>query len=297
VYIYYADYVTVSRCTFTDIKPSTGSVGTGYGVYEGDGECIKLTVENCQFIDSDATATLYVGVLSIQSLTLLVNNCSFVGSMQSGVQYGAVNSIISNCFFDGCGIWLGSGSGSIKTPSTFTVSNNYIVNVPGNGVYIGALGGSMEVQQAVVKNNYITKCEFSGICLEQGRRLISLGNTIIDCNTSNSVTEPYDSGIAIYNGGINGGLIDGNYIENTTAGHMKYAISRPYQVIQITDTNRFIGMETDSVRVPITVAPTGGTWAIGTKLPNWSPVSGSAEGIICTVSGTPGTWKTYGSIS
>ncbi len=45
------------------------------------------------------------------------------------------------------------------------------------------------------------------------------------------------------------------------------------------------------------VAPTTGTWSIGDICNFTSPVSGGYIGAVCTVSGTPGTWKPYGLIT
>ena len=46
-----------------------------------------------------------------------------------------------------------------------------------------------------------------------------------------------------------------------------------------------------------TVAPTTGTWTQGDICNFISPVSGGYIGAVCTVSGTPGTWKNYGLIT
>jgi hypothetical protein len=43
--------------------------------------------------------------------------------------------------------------------------------------------------------------------------------------------------------------------------------------------------------------PISGSWMIGDKVVNSSPSPGSNEGWVCTTTGTPGTWKSYGSIS
>jgi polygalacturonase len=43
--------------------------------------------------------------------------------------------------------------------------------------------------------------------------------------------------------------------------------------------------------------PTSGTWVAGDTVWNANPASGGYVGLICTVSGTPGTWKTFGLIS
>lgn len=43
--------------------------------------------------------------------------------------------------------------------------------------------------------------------------------------------------------------------------------------------------------------PTTGTWGIGDRALNTTPTAGGYLGWICTASGTPGTWKTFGAIS
>jgi hypothetical protein len=43
-------------------------------------------------------------------------------------------------------------------------------------------------------------------------------------------------------------------------------------------------------------APTAGTWQRGDKLLNISPSAGGTEGWICVSSGTPGAWKTFGTV-
>jgi hypothetical protein len=44
-------------------------------------------------------------------------------------------------------------------------------------------------------------------------------------------------------------------------------------------------------------APTGGTYRIGDMVFDTSPSAGGTIGWVCTVGGTPGTWKTFGSIA
>lgn len=43
-------------------------------------------------------------------------------------------------------------------------------------------------------------------------------------------------------------------------------------------------------------APTTGTWLLGSVVWSTLPVAGGTVGFICTVAGTPGTWKTWGNI-
>jgi hypothetical protein len=44
-------------------------------------------------------------------------------------------------------------------------------------------------------------------------------------------------------------------------------------------------------------APTTGTWKLGDIVYNTSPASAGFIGWVCTVAGTPGTWRTFGLIS
>ena len=44
-------------------------------------------------------------------------------------------------------------------------------------------------------------------------------------------------------------------------------------------------------------APTTGTWLLGDIVLNATPVAGSPWGWICIAAGTPGTWKSLGSVS
>lgn len=46
-----------------------------------------------------------------------------------------------------------------------------------------------------------------------------------------------------------------------------------------------------------TAAPAAGTWAVGDKVYNSTPVAGGTIGWVCTTAGTPGTWKTWGAIA
>ena len=45
------------------------------------------------------------------------------------------------------------------------------------------------------------------------------------------------------------------------------------------------------------LAPNYGSWVAGQKVRNGSPVAGGSEGWVCTVSGSPGTWVPFGTVS
>ena len=44
-------------------------------------------------------------------------------------------------------------------------------------------------------------------------------------------------------------------------------------------------------------APGSGTWAVGDTVINTAPAAGGEIGWVCVGAGTPGTWKSYGTIA
>ena len=46
-----------------------------------------------------------------------------------------------------------------------------------------------------------------------------------------------------------------------------------------------------------TAAPTSGDWEQGDVIYNSAPTAGGTIGWVCTTAGSPGTWKTFGTIA
>jgi hypothetical protein len=90
------------------------------------------------------------------------------------------------------------------------------------------------------------------------------------------------NGIAIQTYFIENSTIDGNIIWNSNG--------------DIVDTSSTT-LLSNAVIGQYTAAPTTGTWTRGTVIYNSTPSSAGFVGWVCTASGTPGTWKTFGLIS
>lgn len=58
----------------------------------------------------------------------------------------------------------------------------------------------------------------------------------------------------------------------------------------------FLQTDTDKKWSSGTASPTSGTWSVGDIRWNTSPTAGGYVGWVCTASGTPGTWKGFGTI-
>ena len=67
--------------------------------------------------------------------------------------------------------------------------------------------------------------------------------------------------------------------------------------IRIFDGNEKTSVRGSKLHVYGTSAPASGTWAVGDIMWNTSPAAAGTIGWVCTTAGTPGTWKTFGTIA
>lgn len=105
--------------------------------------------------------------------------------------------------------------------------------------------------------------------------------TITDVTITNNIVR-LGNGIGVQTYKILNSHVDGNTITQATTS--------------IVDTSS-TGLVVNAVNGFYSAAPTTGTWVIGTIIYNSAPASAGFVGWVCTASGTPGTWKTFGLIS
>jgi hypothetical protein len=87
-----------------------------------------------------------------------------------------------------------------------------------------------------------------------------------------------------------------NLYDNITSGDINNSTSG------LTITNRYGNIDRllqfDQAAINFAAAaPTTGAHKLGERVYNSAPVAGGTEGWVCTAAGSPGTWKTFGSIS
>jgi len=128
--------------------------------------------------------------------------------------------------------------------------------------------------QTIVVGNQITNCIATGISVQGTNNIIT--NNIIEA-TSYAIN--FGSSIEnVVNGNI---MVDGN-----TAN---YANKRNHFVGNI-------GADGKNRVISVGASPTSGTWVLGDRVYITNPIAGGTVGFICTVAGTPGTWKSFGTI-
>ena len=159
------------------------------------------------------------------------------------------------------------------------ITGNNIRNVNGSGISLAY------ASQSVVSSNNVYNCTAYGIYITNSSNYNVSGN-ILD---TVSIGVGNDTGNSF-------GYIGGNNVSNSTYGILMNTIA-------VTRRNNFTSNTSDlSVSNGYDdyvsgAAPIVGTWNIGNIVWNSSHSSAAYIGWVCTVSGTPGTWKTFGLIS
>ena len=65
----------------------------------------------------------------------------------------------------------------------------------------------------------------------------------------------------------------------------------------MTNSSKFSSLDVNGRTWAVAAAaPTTGTWKVGDMVYNNAPAAGGKIGWVCTVAGTPGTWKAWGVI-
>lgn len=286
-----------------------GGVGHLWLIASGasDIQCQNLTVIGNVFKNihkGNSSSSCAIGSASNVGMTSILENSTITGNTimdcdcLAAIKFDAMqNTLISNNTIKNItrhGILIEYGV------QNSMINNNTIYNVE-RGIMLK--GSSSLGDNCDVKSNQIKECEF-GVWFDN----IKFGNI-----TSNNIrTNKYNSIIlnnGCFEGVINSNNLDGgncglaikssnikdfycydNIFGNHSARNVENSTVRllkPLFTTEIRKQKSFCGSE----------PPTTGTWIEGDRCYLEIPGSGGVEGYICTVGGTPGTWKSFGNIS
>jgi hypothetical protein len=197
------------------------------------------------------------------------------------------------------------------------ISNNIIEShtpdydsTEGGGIYLDS------VKEVIVSNNVICFVREHGIFLQNCLNVHVIGNLIKNININSSVDGSIYDGIHIDSDSIFN-FISSNKIRRSIPESPRYGIyvagnqnvfedntsqniTTPFYIEPLTNIAAYGDTRSsfNKRRVEyLNNQPLTGRWLIGDIVWNTSPVAGGTAGWICTASGTPGTWKTFGSIS
>jgi hypothetical protein len=222
---------------------------------------------------------IYIGSSSENSImTISANNISFTSPQDNAdciyILDGAATNIVGNN--------LRHGRNGINVPQPtigvelrgLNIQSNEIIGCKRFGITIGNNGVGRVIRDLTIKDNVISGCAtlaantYDSIFVEQS------GGAITDVYIDGNATFDYDT---------------------NTRDHVR--ISGTIINIVVEPNIKAIGLNGVLVTGYFNASPGAGTWYAGQRIYNFTPTAGSFEGWICTVSGPPGTWKTFGSIS
>lgn len=325
--------INVTNCTFKDQT----EYGLRFYSETGDSDIDQqIAVSNCTFENNGTTATgkidfyLYNDIGTIK--TFAISNCTFrTRSNNTSISVQGVGIAVSNCSFEAAASQTGSAFVLYKTESvsisncvardfatalslsgtTGAIPNNVYVN---NCQFIDCaqITGGIYGENTVYSNNYFKQssagqaASITGIAAQASS---STGTRLI-----NNVFDNWYRGIQINIDSCDV-EVSGNLFVNTSDTPIRcYGTDLSnlifYSNTLDTDTNpselgRFElrgGINAQAVGAH-TTDPASATYTfayrVGDRFYNTAPTAGTATdmGWVCTVAGTPGTWKGFGDVA
>jgi hypothetical protein len=221
----------------------------------------NLTASNCFNTRSGNTATghVYIGRISGELRGTIIGSCD---SGNGTVEYLTINAIqLRQTYYDdgnSMAWWL-----NLLGCKGFNIADIDIV-------IVDAAGDPLDSTSTYFYMKTLTPTKSSW-----------LGSFRVSCKKADGVT-------AASGWGIRGqGFADANVRVESAPWRTDSSISSPY----------LKNIEYGELGTANDVTPSTGTWRVGQKLYDKAPSAGGSIGAVCTVAGTPGTWKTFGDIA
>lgn len=230
-------------------------------------------------IYSQTLPPIYIGA-SAENSTMVIsaNNIAFTAAQDNAdciyILDGTGTTIIGN------NLLYGRNGINVPQPSVgvelrgLNIQSNEIVGCKRNGIVVGNNGAGRKILDLTIKDNVISGCAtlaantYDSIFIEQS------GDTLADVYVDGNVTFDFDA---------------------NTRDHVR--LSGTITNVVVEPNIKAKGLNGVLVTGYYNATPAAGTWYAGQRIYDFSPSSGGIEGWICTVSGTPGTWKNFGVIS
>jgi hypothetical protein len=188
-----------------------------------------------------------------------------------------------------------------KPIEVVSVHNNTILS-PSVGVYFEAFDPTPIAQNLHITDNIVTDIRSSGIVAA----IATLANISRNHLVSNATV---GSSTGMLLSSITNGIVKDNTTRDFVTAHYNLDGTMGNVVIDSCDHNAPFGklviiggtyggnQTITNTKFPGGGTPAVGTWVQGSQIINPSPASAGYYGAVCTVTGTPGTWASYGLIA
>ena len=288
------------------------------GIYvesPGRASVIGNTITNFQNTLS-ATGGITLNQASAENIPGLVSGNKITDSLGSGIALGTFSRLVTisnNVIYGTVGndIFVVNTGGSAVVGGN-TITGNTIYRTSGNNIPSIYCDYQSSTRYATIKDNTIqgfdntnADVENSGIRLRQSSDLVQVfGNVISNFYYGFSC-------VSYYSGRLASHVIARNNVIDCAVGFGVSALTNN-STLPLVD-NVFVNtpIQTSSIAFLVgrivqrlgnnfvwqtTAAPTVGSWAVGDRSVNSTPVVGQPKAWACTVAGTPGTWVSEGNL-
>lgn len=256
----YGNSATIREKAAIDLFAGSGSIVTGMGNFK---------IENVKVYDSRGTPLTYAACY-IEAVVQDINNFSLIDVTAEG--------------------FTPTGQDIVKVGS----SNNGTIQF--SKPLKKELNSTSDLQQFGGREIVFTNSSTATYTLPDANDCVNQEFILRNAVDENSVIAVQAGQIILQNG-----LSIGNSVVLSRNGDMLRLLSLgsdKWQVTYISDrAKRPFGYSTPGTVVWSTAAPSSGTWELADIAYNSDPASGEYVGWICTVAGTPGTWKGFGVIA
>ena len=292
----------IRDCFFTSLSTATPDVHFDY-----DGASPKALwpvsfggrVQGCLFINC------YRGVQIDYNQGAKVTECEFGATSSDVNTFLLLNNsenvnIVDNSFIEST-----SGVGnvtslaiSLSTSNYVKVSGNQFANITASAIRL------VDADYCSINNNTFSKIDGYSIRCEttQTRAVIISNNYFFECGTAAT-----NSPIELATSSSTRVMVSANFFEATAGDYDIEAANTAYIENNILTTDSYTEIDTASWSGRIkqtfktvtegSAAPTSGNWLRGDIVYDETPTAGGTVGWVCVTSGSPGTWKTFGTIA
>lgn len=309
-----ANNVVVTNSTFRNTNGITPQAGIDIETNTGPAYNKNVQIIGCTFSENDGN-----GVDIIRGQSIVIADSYFYGNRGGhgilGTAGGAasknikiVNNTYENCLYNMvelgdnlddiliegniCYPLLGAFNGFIHGGETPTTTNH--MKIVNNTFYSTFLNGLPPISYSVT--DALTDYDFRGNTVYMGNGMSTwnwLGLNLLCESNKFNIVSALGSTNAIAFAQAGRVRVNNNLFNNATTTNQA-VISSINDIIVGPDNSFTQYFYNGNIN---TAAPTGGYWIVGDKVYFRAPVSGGYIGTVCTVAGTPGTWKSFGLIS
>jgi parallel beta-helix repeat protein len=192
------------------------------------------------------------------------------------------------------------------------IANNIVEGDATYGVCISSAFPSNTLSDVVITNNRCVGATSNTFWLETVDSSSSLRRVVISCNVVHGGACGLWLGTAATGGVIDTVTVSNNIFESGTSASYSFHDASVGQSTNLRLTGNAGGTANFNGDIIPSVnfnnswnaavgygvsSPTAGLWTQGAIIYNFAPMAGGTVGWVCTTGGTPGTWKTFGTIS